>query len=135
MTLDDGLLEEEEPAALTPGPDAKAEPYYAIMLLDKEGGDTTGQLWTFGGRIMLFASSDDAEKILAAVESAENHWALRGVSAVHLDALRGISSNSDVPLFVIEGFTPEGQVEAIPLDLHEATVRAGAPPPLPQKKG
>ncbi len=135
VTLDGAILEEEEPEALTPDSDAKAEPYHAIMLLDEKGGNTNGQLWTFGGRIMLFAKADDAEKILAAVESAENHWALRGVTAVHLDALRGISAHSDIPLFVIEGFTPEGKVEAIPLDLHEATVRAGAPPPLPPKKG
>lgn len=103
-------------AFLTPGPKAQAEPYFAIMEIDKQG-QTTGQIWTSQSRIMLFKFEADADRVvLALAQHQRSHrYALRGVTRQHLEALRGISRANKVPLFLISGFTQKGQIEAHPL--------------------
>ena len=117
--------------ALTPGPDAEADPYWAVMVT--EDGATTGQVWTFSGKMMLFGEKEVAEKILGALEGGEITWALRGVTERHLKALKLISEGQGVELFVVAGFTAEGKVEAVPLRIDQARRNGPKPPPLPPK--
>ena len=124
-------VDEEDPAVLTPGPDAPAEPYHAIMVVDDEG-QTSGELWAHGGRLMLFENKVAAEKVLGALEGGEIKYELRGVSVGHLAALKRLAAK--VPLFVVVGITPKGKVEALPLGEHiKQKMKAGSPPPLPKK--
>ncbi|OIP39468.1 MAG: hypothetical protein AUK47_09960 [Deltaproteobacteria bacterium CG2_30_63_29] len=120
------LVEEERtPDALTPGPDAPAEPYYAIMVTDGEG-TTTGQLWTFSGKMMVFKLEETAQTVLAAVKGGDTHWEIRGVSKEHLAGLRQVGAANQIPIFVVLGLTEQGKVEAVPLPNP-----AMKPPPLP----
>ena len=122
---------EVDMTVLLPGPDAKAEPYHAIMEVD-EAGNATGQLWAHGGRLMLFESVNAAKKVLTAL--ADEHYQLRGVSQAHLHALQQVTAEK-VELYVVIGFTPAGKVEALPLEEHRARkAKAGSPPPLPPAK-
>jgi len=132
--MDDDLVEsaeEEDPAILTPGPDAEADPYHAVMVV--EDGETTGQIWTFGGRMMLFADEELAQKIKTALEGSDFDWQLRGVTADHLDALRRLSRSREIQLFVVVGFTDTGQVEAVPIEKDLPRRKGPKPPPLPPK--
>ncbi|MDX9721461.1 MAG: hypothetical protein RBU37_11995 [Myxococcota bacterium] len=115
-------------SVLLPGPEAPAEPFHAIMEVD-EDGNSTGQLWGFDGKLMLFESKAAAKAVLEKL--ADEHYQLRGVSAAHLDALQQVVADK-VPLFVIVGFNPYGKIEAMPLAEHLARkTKAGTPPPLP----
>lgn len=132
----DGRLEAEALTSdtLTPGADAEAEPYHALMVVDAEGR-TTGQLWTFGGKMMLFGSEEVAQKVLGALEGGEIRWALRGVTARHLEALELISEGQGVELYVVRGLTPAGKVEAVPLKVDLPLRKGTRPPPLPPPRG
>lgn len=105
---------------LTPGPDAKAEPYTAIMETSDEG-NTTGNLWTFGGRIMLFKEAKHATSLLKAVkEQSGDNYATRGVTEDHLVHMRKISKDHKIPLFVVLDIKDDGTVEAFPIEQVEA---------------
>lgn len=120
------LVEEAgTPDALTPGPDAPAEPYYAIMVIG-EDGETTGQLWTFSGKMMVFKLLETAETVLKALDGGETKWEIRGVSKEHLAGLRQVGAANQIPIFVVLGLTDQGKVEAVPLPNP-----AMKPPPLP----
>lgn len=100
---------------LTPGPDAKAEPYYAIMETNKSG-KTTGNVWTFGGRIMLFKDEKHAKALLESLtQTDDGSYALRGVTKEHLDHIRKLSESHKIPVFVINSIADDGTVEAVPL--------------------
>ena len=123
--IDEGLL--------CPGPEVAADPYHAIMEVDSEGV-ATGQLWGSGHRLMLFESMVAAQKILEVLNKDGEAYALRGVSSRHLDALRDLCSDGNAELFLIVGFTPSGNVEAMPLsEYEEKRSKAGSPPPFPKK--
>lgn len=118
-------------SVLCPDADAPAEPYHAIMFVD-ESGNTTGDLWGQGDKLMLFESFNAAEKIVEALGNPS--YQLRGVTSKHLDALQDLTEDGRATLFVIVGFTPRGDVEAMPLKEHlERKSKAGTPPPLKKK--
>lgn len=116
---------------LCPDADAPAEPYHAIMFIDQDGVNN-GDLWGQGSKLMLFESLHAAEKIVEAL--ANPSYQLRGVTSQHLEALQNLTQDGRAELFVIVGFTPRGNVEAMPLTEHLARKsKAGNPPPLPKK--
>ena len=114
-----------------PGTDAPAEPYHAIMRVDADG-KTDGTLWGQGEKLMLFDDCDAVAKFIQAIGSKD--FALRGVTKAHLDELKKLEESGRVSLFVIIGFTPRGDIEAMPLKEHQARMaKAGNPPPLPKR--
>ena len=109
---------------LHPGPDAAAEPYYGVMPIGDDGLGT-GNIWTWGNRIMLFvdpAVADQTVTKLARSGSAVK-YARRGVTEMHLKAVMSLVQDADIEIFVIIGMS-EGQIEAIPLDEHLAELKA-----------
>jgi len=110
-----------------PDANAEAEPFFALMELGTDG-ETTGSVWSFGGRIMLFKDSGVADKLAESVSSDETPFALRGVTQDHLQALKNLASQKQIPLFVITEITEEGKVEAFPIAEVE-------PPSLPPTLG
>ena len=118
-------------SVVCPDESAKAEPYYAIKEVD-EAGKTTGQLWGMGGRLMIFESLLAAQKLLAALNNSS--FQLRGVTAKHFQFLKQLEADGAATLFVVIGFTPKGDIEAMPLSEHLARKsKAGSPPPLPPR--
>ncbi len=125
-------------SVLTPGTDVKADPFHAIMAVD-EDGNTTGQLWGAGVRLMLFESLHAAKSVLKALDGLKGEeqqaYELRGVSAEHLQALQKLAENDVAELFVIVGINPQGDVEALPYEEYNASKsKAGLPPPVPGAK-
>ena len=114
-----------------PDETAPAEPYHAIMIVD-ENGKTNGSLWGQGTQLMLFSNIDAAKKILEALNNPQLQ--LRGITKQHFAELKKLEESGRADLFVIVGFTPRGEVEAIPLAEHQASIsKAGNPPPLHKK--
>jgi len=114
-----------------PNADAPAEPYHAIMKIDDQG-NADGTIWGQGTKFMLFNDHVAAQKILEALAAPD--YALRGVTKEHLEVLKKIEASGRAELFVIIGFTANGQIEAMPLAEHLARVsKAGNPPPLPKR--
>ena len=114
-----------------PDADAPAEPYHAIMKVDADG-KTDGTIWGQGDKLMLFDDCDAAKKIIEAIGGSE--FALRGVTKAHLAELKKLEETERAELFVIIGFTPRGDIEAMPLKEHQARMaKAGNPPPLPKR--
>ncbi|MBQ9394503.1 MAG: hypothetical protein IJU23_03170 [Proteobacteria bacterium] len=114
-----------------PDENAPAEPYHAIMFTDDDG-KTNGNLWGQGTQLMLFDSVNAAKKILEALNSP--NLKLRGVTKAHFGELKKLEASGHCQLFVIDGFSPNGQIEAMPLAEHQARVtKAGNPPPLKKK--
>ncbi|MBQ9818331.1 MAG: hypothetical protein IJM59_12825 [Proteobacteria bacterium] len=114
-----------------PDPETPAEPYHAIMMVNDDG-KTDGTLWGQGTKLMLFDDIIAARKILEALNNSS--FQLRGVSKAHLGELKKLEESGRAELFVIVGFTPRGDIEAMPLAEHLARVsKAGNPPPLPRR--
>lgn len=103
-------------AILTPGPDAKPEPFYAIMEANAEQA-VTGQIWTFNGAIILFQNQADAERLLDALNAQDtaHSYVLRGVTKQHLELIQGIAQQNKVALEKVKGFSADGQIETEPL--------------------
>lgn len=112
---------------LTPGPDVEGEPYWAIMHVDDDG-NTDGNLWSFGKRIMLFFDREIADTLMnsVAAKDKDNKYARRGVTEAHLESIQAMVDGSDVELFVVLSLDG-GTIEAIPLAEHLDEM----PPPLP----
>lgn len=112
---------------LTPGPDVEGEPYWAIMHVD-DAGNTDGNFWSFGKRIMLFFDKDVADQLMASVAKKDtaNKYGRRGLTAAHLESVQTMVDGTDVELFVVLSIDG-GQIEAIPLAEHMDEL----PPPLP----
>lgn len=115
-------------AVLSPGPDAPAEPYFAIMHVDAQGV-TDGNLWTFGKRIMLFPDGDLAQRVAGSLNKpdGDTQYGRRGVTEAHLEAIKGLVEGTEVEVFVVIGIDPKGTIEAVPLAEHQEML----PPPLP----
>lgn len=114
-----------------PDASAKADPYYALMIIDDDG-NTNGQLWGMNGNLMLFDNLFVAQKIEKAINDPK--LAMRGITAAHLNELKKFEENEIAKLFVIVGLTIKGSVEAVPLSEHIASrSKAGSPPPMPPK--
>ena len=114
-----------------PDKDAPAQPYHAIMKID-DSGHADGTLWGQGEKLMLFDDIIAAQKILEAINNPA--FQLRGVTAAHLEQLKQLADSGRAELFVIVGFTPNGEVEALPLAEHQARVsKAGNPPPIKKR--
>jgi hypothetical protein len=109
--LGDEVDLEIEGDVFRPDSDAKAEPFHALMELDKDG-EATGSVWSFGGRLMLFKTTDVADKVLGSVNSDDTPFGLRGVTHDHLQALKNLASTQKIPLFVVTGITDDGKLEA-----------------------
>ncbi|MBR4984970.1 MAG: hypothetical protein IKY83_04445 [Proteobacteria bacterium] len=111
-----------------PGPDARPEPYHAVMKIG-EDGNTDGQLWGMGSQLMLFDDLSCAKQIIDALGDAS--WQIRGVTKAHLGELKKLQEAGVAQLFVIVGFVNGGRIEAMPLDEHQARMKkAGTPPPI-----
>lgn len=103
-------------SVMKPGPDAKPEPFFAIMELDEEDStQTTGNVWALGTRIMLFRNEGDATAVLNSVNAGQANHAVRGVSKPHLEAMKEAAAQESIEIFVVESIT-DGQVEAIPIE-------------------
>ncbi len=114
-----------------PGPDAPGEPYHAIMAIGDDG-KATGNIWGQGTQLMLFDDHLAAQKILEALNNPA--FALRGVTKDHFNELKKLEASGRADLFVIIGFTGNGQIEALPLAEHQARIsKAGNPPPIRKK--
>ena len=114
-----------------PDASAPAEPYHAIMKIDGDG-KADGTLWGQGTKLMLFDDTSAAQKIIEAL--ADPSYQIRGVTKAHLDVLKKLEETGRAELFVIIGFTRNGQIEAMPIAEHQARVsKAGNPPPLPRR--
>lgn len=118
-------------SVLCPDESAPAQPYFAIMALDEERM-TNGQLWGVGDKLMLFDIHGVAEQTLHAINNPD--FAIRGVTKEHLEALKQLVEQGVAELYVMAGITPQGSLEAMPLNDHLALKsKAGSPPPLPPK--
>ena len=114
-----------------PDKDAPAQPYHAIMKID-DSGHADGTLWGQGEKLMLFDDIIAAQRILEAINHPE--FQLRGVTSAHLEQLKKLADSGRAELYVIVGFTPGGEVEALPLAEHQARVsKAGNPPPIKKR--
>ncbi len=122
------MAEPTDDAILSPGPDAPAEPYFAIMHVDAQGA-TDGNLWTFGKRIMLFHDGDLAQRVTDSLNKpgGEVQYGRRGVTEAHLEAIQKLVEGTEVELFVVIGIDAKGTIEAVPLAEHQEML----PPPLP----
>lgn len=104
---------------LVPGPDAPAEPFYAVMHVDDEG-NTDGKVWSYGKRLMLMSNRDLADKIITMLgkQDKDNKYGARGVTKGHLEAIKGSIEGSEVEIFVIENIEG-GAIEAVPIADHQ----------------
>ena len=69
-----------------PGPEVPAEPYWAIMQVE-ENGEVSGNVWTFGNRLMIFADDASADRLLGSLgkQTPEVKYGRRGVTEAHLE--------------------------------------------------
>ncbi len=112
---------------MRPGPDAPAEPYYAIMS-EGQGGRTEGNIWSFGARLMLFFDRAIGERVMTSVSTDGAPYVIRGVTEAHLAKLQHIVEDSQLELFVALRIR-DGSIEAIPVHEHLAEAPPTLPPP------
>ncbi len=98
-----------------------------------DSGEVSGNVWTFGNRLMLFADDASAERLMEGLgkQSPDTKYARRGVTEPHLKQVIELAEGAEVPIFVVVGITAKGTIEAIPFEEHQNALKAGPPPTPP----